>query len=210
MINQRASYRFSGDEPRKFFDPSLNMTAVKVNPGTHYVTSSPEVIVTSLGSCVSACVRDFDRGIGGMNHFMLPGESQESGSWGGASAAMRYGAHAMETLINDVLNMGGRRNSLEIKLFGGSSLIASGINVGQRNIEFVRHWLQNEHFEMDAHHLGGEQSRRIKYFPQNGRVRMTLLDNATYKTIVADEERLQIAIEETPIGGDVELFQGND
>ena len=99
---------------------------------------------------------------------------------------------------------------MEIKLFGGSAFIASSIDVGQRNIEFVLNWLQNEDLNIDAHHLGGEHSRRIKYFPQTGRVRMTSLDNATYKTIVAREKSLRSAIEEASIEGDVELFQGND
>ena len=96
-------------EPKRFYDPKFKHYAVKIMPGTHYVTSRhDEMLVTTLGSCVSACIRDTALGVGGMNHFMLP--ESDTGKWGGSSAAMRYGNHAMETLLNDVLAMGGAKN----------------------------------------------------------------------------------------------------
>jgi chemotaxis protein CheD len=85
---------------RRYHDPHFNATAVKLLPGDHYVTGlAEEMIVTVLGSCVAACIRDALAGVGGMNHFMLP-ESRD-GRWGSASANLRYGNFAMETLIND-------------------------------------------------------------------------------------------------------------
>ena len=58
---------------RRFFDAASAAWMVKVFPGEFYVTKkTDEVLVTVLGSCVSACIRDPFAGIGGMNHFMLP------------------------------------------------------------------------------------------------------------------------------------------
>ncbi|RED54072.1 chemoreceptor glutamine deamidase CheD [Aestuariispira insulae] len=191
-----------------YFDPKLKRTAVKVRPGTHYVTSrQSEVIVTTLGSCISACIRDTAAGIGGMNHFMLP--ESETGLWGGASAALRYGNHAMEVLINDLLKMGAARNRLEIKLFGGGSVVKSLSDVGERNIKFILRYMKNEHLATAVQHLGGKQARSICYFPDSGRVRMKLLDHSRDNEILADENAFGSKLSErkkSGFGNDAELF----
>ena len=90
------------------------MKKIKIGPGEHYVTQQKGVtIVTVLGSCVAACIRDPLAGVGGMNHFMLP--ESDTGVWGGISANMRYGNHAMEELINDIMRQGGQRNGSKLK-----------------------------------------------------------------------------------------------
>lgn len=197
-----------GGPLHSFYDPKHKRMAVKVRPGTHYVTAKrDEVIITTLGSCISACIRDTVAKIGGMNHFMLP--ESDSGNWGGASAAMRYGNHAMEVLMNDLLKMGAARNRLEIKLFGGGAVINSVSDVGDRNIKFIQRYLKNEHMAVAAQHLGGEQARSICYFPDTGRVRMKLLDHARDSEIVAEEQNLNKRLEEREkrnLSGDVELF----
>lgn len=191
--------------PKRFWDPKFNHYAVKVAPGAHYVTKKPdEMIVTTLGSCVAACIRDSALGIGGINHFMLP--ESDSGNWGGVSASMRYGNYAMEVLINDILRMGGARNRLEIKVFGGANVIASSNLIGTKNVEFVETYLRIEHMAITAHHLGGDQGRRIIYFPATGKVKMKLLDKTDNATVVAEEQSFKSQIETTEIAGSVELF----
>jgi chemotaxis receptor (MCP) glutamine deamidase CheD len=81
------------------------------------------MIVTVLGSCVSACIRDRVSGMGGMNHFMLPDGGGDDGS--PVSASARYGTYAMEVLINEVLKAGARRENLEAKVFGGGACCAA-------------------------------------------------------------------------------------
>ena len=116
---------------------------MKVLPGEYYVTSkSDEVLVTILGSCVSACIRDRITGVGGMNHFMLA--QSKSGSWGSASQSTRFGNFAMEKLINELLKAGCSRSSLEIKLFGGGNVIDSSTAVGTDNAEFAVRYLEAE------------------------------------------------------------------
>ncbi len=76
--------------------------------------------MTSLGSCVSACIRDRCNGMGGMNHPMLPEtRGQANAASGAVSGAARHGSFAMEQLINEMLKAGGRREHLEVKLVGG-------------------------------------------------------------------------------------------
>lgn len=192
-------------EPKRFFDPQFKHFAVKIMPGTHYVTARrDEMLVTTLGSCVSACIRDTALGVGGMNHFMLP--ESETGQWSGANAAMRYGNHAMETLLNDVLAMGGAKNRLEIKLFGGGHVLDTSNEVGQKNVKFVQRYLKNEHLAPNAEHLGGEQARKIIYFPRTGVVKMKLLDRTSNAQVRTAEKELLTTLTHKKIEGSIELF----
>lgn len=193
------------DGMTRYWDPGFDHFAVKVSPGMHYVTDNKdEMIVTTLGSCVAACIRDTALGIGGMNHFMLP--QSESGNWGGVSAAMRYGNYAMEVLINDILRKGGARNRLEIKVFGGANVIGASTYIGTKNVEFVETYLRIEHMAIAAQHLGGEQARRIIFFPASGKVKMKLLDKHDHAGVVAEEQNFKNQIEDSEIEGSIELF----
>ena len=172
-IKARSKNR-AGDEDaevstaRRYRDPRFDAVAVKVFPGDHYVTADAgEMLVTILGSCVTACIRDPLAGVGGMNHFMLP-ESAGSG-WDTASASMRYGNVVMERLINDILKRGGARERLEIKVFGGGNVMNGTTNIGHRNAEFVEEYLAAEGLPIAAHHLRGNLPRRVHYFPPPAR-----------------------------------------
>ena len=119
--------------------------AARLLPGEYYVTRHAEIVATVLGSCVSACVRDTRLNIGGMNHFMLPhdGSNGESAWSAETGAATRYGNIAMDRLIRDILDLGGRREDLEIKLVGGGRVLAEVTSdIGARNIEFVHDYLR--------------------------------------------------------------------
>ena len=124
----------------RYFDRTFDCDAVKVLPGEYFVTTSDIVLVTVLGSCVTACVRDRDKGLGGMNHFMLP---ENGGEPSVLSSSARYGAYAMEVLLNHLLKLGARRSSLEAKVFGGGKVLASltQAQVGEKNSEFVLNYL---------------------------------------------------------------------
>ncbi|MGI9508144.1 MAG: chemoreceptor glutamine deamidase CheD [Geminicoccaceae bacterium] len=194
--------------PGRYFDARLGMNVVMVLPGRHYVTTKDnEMIVTLLGSCVAACIRDPIAAIGGLNHFLLP--ESENGHWGSTvDAAMRYGNHAMETLINDIIKLGGMRSRLEVKVFGGAQVIegVSAQSVGMKNVEFVQGYLKNEGYPVAAEHLGGIAPRRIHYFPITGRVQMRQLQRSADKDLFKREMtyRGQIKVDED--AGDAELF----
>ncbi len=154
-------------QAHRYIDPHFRRPSVKVFPGEHHVATDPdEMLVTVLGSCVAACIRDPMVGIGGMNHFMLP--ASESGDWGVAAASLRYGNFAMETLINDILKLGGRRDRLEIKLFGGANVLAGGLQIGHRNADFAEAYLADEGLRLLAKDLRGEAPRRVHYLPRTG------------------------------------------
>ena len=213
MTSPRSAHarRKTGDESfaesaaRRYRDPRFDAVAVKVFPGDHYVTAdADEMLVTILGSCVTACIRDPLIGVGGMNHFMLP-ESGGSG-WDSASASMRYGNVAMERLINDILKRGGARERLEIKVFGGGNVMNGTTNIGHRNAEFVEQYLAAEGLPIAAHHLRGNLPRRVHYFPATGKVMLLELQRSERDEVVRSEDTYKHKIEVEPDAGSVELF----
>lgn len=181
--------------------------SARLNPGEYYVTKYEEGIYTTLGSCISACIRDRVSGIGGMNHFMLPASVGETG-WkaAGLSSSTRYGNFAMEHLINEIMKNGGQRQNLEVKLFGGGRIIANMTDVGMRNIEFARDYIQTEGLRVTSEDVGDVFPRMVVYFPATGKVRVKRLRSLHNNTIVEQETQYLHTIEQKPVSGDIELF----
>ena len=195
---------------QRFWDPENACWTVKILPGEYYVTRGDEAVSTVLGSCVSACVRDPVRNVGGMNHFMLPEDATVgANNWldPAVGLATRYGSYAMESLINDLLKLGALRERLELKVFGGGRILAGMTDVGDRNINFVRNFIQIEGLSIAAEDLGGTQPRKVIYFPANGRVRMRRL-RPVENRIISHHEKLYLESigNKAAGGGDVELF----
>lgn len=186
------------------WDRTHELCSSKILPGEYYVTRSPEIINTVLGSCVSACVRDIDTGIGGMNHFMLPNAKPGQASW---ELETRYGVAAMESLINDILKLGGRKNRLEIKLFGGGEILNMNTNaVGQRNVEFAIKFMQVEGIEIASQDLGGPHPRKVLYFPHDGRVMIRRLRSIQAQVVCDQETQYESNIGTADKTGEIELF----
>ncbi|MDK9723506.1 MAG: chemoreceptor glutamine deamidase CheD [Sterolibacteriaceae bacterium MAG5] len=182
--------------------------AARILPGEYYVTRSDEGIYTTLGSCISACIRDRVSGIGGMNHFMLPATDKAAGKLtaSGLDAAARYGNFAMEHLINDILRNGGSRANLEVKIFGGGRILAKMTDVGLRNIEFARDYIATEGLTLLAEDVGDIYPRMVLYFPASGRARVKRLRSLHNNVIAAQEMNYVDSIAAKPVGGDIELF----
>ena len=192
----------------RYWDTLTGRVAAKIQPGEYYVTHSNQVIVTVLGSCVSACIRDTVTGIGGMNHFMLPDGDKASLSVhpSDPSAATRYGNVAMEHLINSILTNGGLRGQLEVKILGGGQVIRGMTDVGERNISFVREYIEEEQITLLGEDVGGTLPRKVYYHPKTGIVRCKHLKTIPNDTLFVRETSYHDEINVAPVGGDVELF----
>ena len=193
----------------RFWDKRHNIFAAKILPGEYYVSMHGELISTVLGSCISACIRDVKLGIGGMNHFMLPmGDEDEHAGKIHLTSATRYGNFAMEMLINEILKAGGRRKSLEVKLFGGGRVLASmsTIDIGNKNINFVHEYLHEEGLRVAAEDTGDIYPRKVLFFADSGKVRVKKLQNIHNDTIKKREEKYRNSIDKKPVQGDIELF----
>ncbi len=192
--------------PNVYFDPHFKLEAAKILPGEYYATGRDMLLVTVLGSCVAACIRDHQSGIGGMNHFMLPDSAADDNSPMGTSA--RYGTYAMEILINQLLQLGARRANLEAKVFGGGNVLKglTVANVGQRNADFVLEFLATEKIRLVAQDLIDIYPRKVYYFPNSGKVMVRKLRNLHNTTIFAREKDYGARLQKSDVGGDVELF----
>jgi chemotaxis protein CheD len=187
-----------------YHDRTFACEAAKILPGEYYYTKQDMVIVTVLGSCVAACIRDRVTGLGGMNHFMLP----DGGDSGPVSASMRYGTYAMEVLINDLLKAGARRESLEAKVFGGGAVLRgfTAMNVGERNAAFVTSFLKTEKIPLLAEDLNDIYPRKVYFFPRTGKVLVKKLMQTHNDTLAKRELDYASRLKVTPVSGDVDLF----
>jgi chemotaxis protein CheD len=196
---------------QRHWDPENARWAVKILPGEYYVTKGDEAISTVLGSCISACVRDPKANVGGMNHFMLP-EDKSTGpnDWLDPAVGLstRYGSYAMESLINDLLKLGALRDRLEVKLFGGGRILQGMTDVGERNIDFIKSYMQLEGLRVAAEDMGGTQPRKVIYFPASGRCRLRKLPPVENRIISHHEQLYRESLRnQAANGGDVDLFE---
>ena len=188
-----------------YYDSQFKHEAVKLLPGEFYVCQHDRLLVTVLGSCVAACIRDHANGVGGMNHFMLPEGGNDP-----VGMPARYGVYAMEVLINQVLKTGGRRERLEAKVFGGGNVLRgfSGNTVGNRNSAFVQEFLTREGIRVVAQDLLDVYPRKVYFFPATGRALVKKLLRLHNETLLERERDYNARISSTDgaTGGDIELF----
>jgi chemotaxis protein CheD len=191
--------------PNHYFDRNFQTEAAKILPGEYYVTARDMMLVTVLGSCVSACIRDVSTGIGGMNHFMLP---EGDDAHNPLSVPARYGGYAMEVLLNQLIKLGASRSRLEAKVFGGGAVMRGFTvsNVGERNSDFVLEYLQRERIRVVAEDLRDIHPRKIYFFPATGRVLVKKLKQVHNNTIVQREQEYGSRLKNADMAGDVELF----
>lgn len=186
-----------------FWDPAFGCASVKVLPGEYYVDDQELAITTTLGSCVAACLHDRTAGVGGMNHFMLPDA-------GDPSAGGRFGAFAMELLINELLKRGARRGAIEAKIFGGGQVMKSlaGTQIGEKNVAFVRQFLSQERIAIVGSDVLDVYPRKVCLFPKSGKALCRRLPPAQIGQTVEQETRYRAELQKQTSsgGGAVELF----
>jgi chemotaxis protein CheD len=171
---------------------------IHVIQGESHVSADPLAMMTTiLGSCVAACLFDQRAGVGGMNHFLLPGDS-------GGDENLRYGVHAMELLINGLLRLGARRENLRAKLFGGARMVTGLSDIGAKNAAFANEFLAREGLVCVGGSLGGDHARRIQFWPTTGRARQ--IYPSTGPRQVFETELREKTAKPAADSGDLELF----
>ena len=165
---------------------------INIVQGEYHVSGDTALSITTLlGSCVAACISDPVAQVGGMNHFLLPGDEAAS------PLVARHGVHLMELLINGLLKKGAARDRLEAKLFGGARTMQGLGDIGATNARFAQDFLKREGITITGGSLGGETGRRIQFWPASGRVRQKLV-RATEETRHTNPV--------LPTAGELELF----
>ncbi|MBI1251535.1 MAG: chemotaxis protein CheD [Alphaproteobacteria bacterium] len=179
--------------------PAPKEKLLHVVQGSFAVVDDPNLVLTTiLGSCVAACIRDPVARVGGMNHFLLPGDGAAHGD------SVKYGINSMELLINGMLQRGANRARLEAKLFGGARVVQNLSDVGRQNAEFAERFLRSEGITCVGQSMGGDRARRIRYWPMSGRAVQMLLDRS--ESHVFKEERAAPPPKPERGSGELELF----
>ena len=197
----KARPRKPGEASFFFHDPHFGHDAVKVLPGEYFVTADEMLIMTVLGSCIAACIWDPQVRVGGMNHFMLPE--------GGADTSGRYGSYAMELLINEMMKLGARRESMQAKVFGGGQVMHNftSLNVGERNTRFVLDYLQTERIAIVSKDVLDIHPRKVCYFPASGKAMVKRLAHSHPDTLETQERKGSAAVvAKATSGGSIDLF----
>ena len=198
----KSQQRKPGEASFFYADHHFQYDAVKVLPGEYFVSNEELVIMTVLGSCIAACIWDGRARLGGMNHFMLP-----DGDTGGGSG--RYGSFAMELLINEMLKLGARRETMQAKIFGGGQVMAgfTTMNVGERNTKFVQDYLATERIPIVSQDVLNIHPRKVCFFPITGKALVKRLAHSHPETLAVEERRGNAAtVAKSNAGGSVDLF----
>ena len=201
----RAAPRKPGEASFFWYDSLFNSEAVKVLPGEYFVHSEDLLIMTTLGSCIAACLWDRNARVGGLNHFMLP----EGGALDATSTGGRYGSYAMELLINELLKRGASRGALEAKVFGGGQVIAgmATMNIGERNTSFVLDYLKTEHIPVVSKDVLDIYPRKVCFLPASGKAMVKRLAPTQAAALAAQERAAaQQVAPRAAAGGSVDLF----
>ena len=196
----KAQPRKPGEASFFYYDAHFKNEAIKVLPGEYFVYAEDILIMTTLGSCIAACLWDRNAKVGGMNHFMLPEGSGDSG---------RYGSFAMELLINEMMKLGAQRSSMEAKVFGGGQVISgmNTINVGERNTAFAMNYLKTERIPILSKDVLDIYPRKVCFLPHSGKAMVKRLAAANPEALVAqDRIAVQKAVRGSTEGGSVDLF----
>jgi chemotaxis protein CheD len=196
----RAQARKPGEASFFYADHHFRYDAVKVLPGEYFVSTEDVLIMTVLGSCIAACVWDGKARVGGMNHFMLPEGEDGSG---------RYGSYAMELLLNEMIKMGARRETMQAKVFGGGAVMAgfTTMNVGERNTKFVLDYLATERIPVVSQDVLDIHPRKVCFFPVTGKALVKRLAHAHPEALAVEERKGNAAtVAKSTAGGSVDLF----
>ncbi|KQV78871.1 chemoreceptor glutamine deamidase CheD [Rhizobacter sp. Root1221] len=196
----KAAPRKPGEASFFFYDAHFKNDAVKILPGEYFVYHEDMLIMTTLGSCIAACIYDRNAKVGGMNHFMLPDGAGDSG---------RYGSYAMELLINEMMKRGANRMTMEAKVFGGGQVVSgmTTMNVGERNTAFVMDYLKMERIPIVSKDVLDVYPRKVCFLPFSGKAMVKRLAPTNTDSLVAqDRAAAQKAVPAATGGGSVDLF----
>ncbi|MGZ8172314.1 MULTISPECIES: chemotaxis protein CheD [Methylobacter] len=166
-----------------------------IDPGESYVTKKDEIISTLLGSCVAACLYDPVNRVIGMNHFLLAQQHSARNAALLGSEGGRYGIHAMELLINQMLKQGAQRIHIKAKAFGGGDVLKlgnelrGGQSIGAVNCEFIKTFLRTEHIPLVASSLGGHIGRNIFFLANDFSVYVKSIEHAEEQAVIKQEQR---------------------
>lgn len=200
----------------KKYDPKLKTDVMTIFAGECYISNGQEVISTVLGSCISVCLYDSQKGIGGMNHFMLPANNLPQENFFDNSQgikkerltenSLRYGITAMEVLIAELQKRGASRPHMKAKVFGGGHVLSmshSNESIGEKNISFARAFLKMEKIEIEKENVGSNFGRKIFFLVGRNSV---FVKKVPISSAISEEKEYMDTLMDLKVKSDITLF----
>ncbi|MBF0301155.1 MAG: hypothetical protein HQK51_20775 [Oligoflexia bacterium] len=206
---------------RTIYDSKFKTNVILIVQGEYAVAKYPSIISTTLGSCISICLFDLDKHVGGINHYMLPGPVLDSKEETIIFAKAKYGIHSIEILINELLKLNARKENLKAKIFGGANMFKKNLTskpcsksvaqshtdiyknislisntVGMQNISFAEKYLKTENIPIVAKDVGGEDARKIYFDPATGFVKLFRLNSSSRSNLIQNESQYRDKLEQ--------------
>lgn len=170
------------------------MKKICLNIGDIVVSQEPAILETILGSCVAVCLWDARRHIGGLNHFLVP-EGR-----GTPDRPNLYGVTSVRRLIEQMLELGSDRRSLQARIFGGGTVLKAledMFSIGVANVRIAREILEGHGIPVVNDFVGAECGIRISFQTDSGAVSVTCFDQESgrryqdyYRQPAESEQRL--------------------
>ncbi len=134
------------------------------------VAETPDILQTTLGSCIGIAIYDRGNNIGGLAHIMLPVNNN------GDPNKAKYADSAISELLRKLTSKGVDKGNLLAKIAGGAKMfdtnkkISHFMEIGLRNEEAVREGLKREGVKLIAADTGSNYGRNIQFEIATGRI----------------------------------------
>jgi chemotaxis protein CheD len=136
-----------------------------LHPGQVGAWTEPHAVTTILGSCVAVCLHDPKSRVGGMNHYLLPHPVS------GERFAARFGAVAIDRLVERMLELHADTRHLQAKVFGGACIVGNprgGKSLGAQNVELALACLLRRNIPVVAQDVEGARGRKLIFHSDDG------------------------------------------
>lgn len=146
--------------------------------GGLFIAEKPMILKTVLGSCVSLTLWDKQKGIGGMNHVVLPGSFSSINPEALLEKRdTRYGIFSLEELLYGMEQRGCRRPDMEARIFGASYMDPKGRRSGiqESNVEFVMNFVEMARIPIKEGLAFQEQALKLFFNTATGSVHVERL-----------------------------------
>lgn len=146
---------------------------IRVGLGEGATARAPAVLTSvGIGSCVVLTLYDGPNKIGGLAHVVLPEDPRTANGLRPFACADT----ALDSLIADLLLLGGARRHLVAKLAGGArmfpTLVEEHESIGKLNAVKLKALLETAGIPLVGRDLGGHHGRNVEFHLDTGQMRV--------------------------------------
>ncbi len=138
-------------------DRDIELCEYQLKPGYIFLSKTPVVISTIVGSCVAVALWDSQISCGGMVHYLYPLAKA------GVTPTAKYGNVAVSHLVEMFFQEGASRETMKAQLFGGASNGKANRAIAEENVSVARQVLDRNGIKIVSEDIGGGMGRKLIY-----------------------------------------------